>query len=68
MLKQIDVAEKPRILAPSVKRAKKMMLTIASTETLREVNQSRLAGILEKGLREAPNTSFIATRTREARS
>lgn len=51
MLKQLAVAEKPRILAPNIKRTKKQLLTIATTEALKEISQSRLAGILEKGLR-----------------
>lgn len=51
ILKQIQHAVKPRIVSPNLKGTKKQFITIADTENLENITQSRLAALLEKGLR-----------------
>ena len=51
MLKQISGASKPRIVAPNFRANKKQYITIATTENLKDISQSILASLLEKGLR-----------------
>jgi hypothetical protein len=54
LLKQIEKAVKPRIVAPNFKGSKKNFLTLGTTEALVNATQSELAHLLEKGLRRKP--------------
>ena len=51
LLKQIEQAEKPRIVAPNFKGSKKQFLTIATTDVLQNITLTTLTKLLEKGLR-----------------
>jgi len=51
LLKQIEQAVKPRIVAPNFKGSKKNFLTIGTTETLTTATHNLLTQLLEKGLR-----------------